>query len=85
MDKIELGMAVQDQITEFKGVVVGIVYYISGCNQALVLPKIKEGDSTKYPDSQWIDIQRLLVDKFTHKVVLEKEKTPGFDKAPSKR
>jgi|SRR3990167_7090389 len=82
--QIELGMTVEDKVTGFKGVVTGIVYYLSGCNQALVVPKATENGG-RYNDPIWFDLQRLSVDMNTSRILLQNEKTPGFDKAPPKR
>lgn len=56
--KIELGMEVRDCISDFKGIVVGVVRYITGCDQAEVIPTVdKDG---KKPDGHWIDVSRLI-------------------------
>jgi len=57
---IRLGSKVSDQITGFSGEVTGFVTYVSGCNQALVVPKVATDDAFK--DSRWFDEQRLEVD-----------------------
>lgn len=79
---IELGMQVKDRITEFTGTVVGIINYISGCNQALIVPKVKK-DGTITP-GEWFDVQRLEVVS-TKRIVLNNDKTPGFDQLPTRR
>lgn len=55
---IELGDQVADTINGFTGVVCGKVAYLSGCNQVLVQPS---GDPNKYPESHWIDVERVRV------------------------
>lgn len=77
---IELGVIYKDKITGFKGIATGNVRYLSGCDQVLLSPKVKkDGSHTK---SCWFDIQRVEKVK-GKKVVLDNEKTPGFDmKAP---
>ena len=78
---IELGRKVKDKITGFEGTVTGFVVYISGCNQALIIPPAKDG---KMGDGCWIDEQRLeYVD--ASKVVLDNGATPGCDAAPPVR
>lgn len=80
---IQLGNVVEDRVTGFKGVVTGLVTYISGCNQALLIPKVdKDG---KLVDGQWFDIQRLQLDESVERIQLENEATPGFDLSPPKR
>lgn len=79
---IELGKQYQDKITGFEGVVTGFVQYISGCNQALLAPKV--GSDGALRDSQWLDIQRLTpLDG--EAVVLDNGTTPGPDRAPARR
>jgi hypothetical protein len=58
---IKLGSKVKDTITCFGGVVTGFVTYISGCNQALVVPEVgKEGT---FKRAKWFDEQRLEIDQ----------------------
>lgn len=58
MIDINLGDEVRDQITGFEGVVTGKVRYISGCDQLLVQPPVKDGD---FKEAHWIDIDRCRV------------------------
>ena len=79
---IKNGQKVKDTITGFTGVVVGVVKYISGCNQALVTPPTdKDG---KITESEWFDIQRLL-QIGTKQISLVNTKTPGCAKQAPKR
>ena len=75
-----LGKTVKDRITGFKGVVVGYVEYISGCNQVLIVPRVKEDGSTI--NSGWYDEQRIDIDVSASQIVLDNSRTPGSDKAP---
>jgi hypothetical protein len=77
-----LGTTQRDQITGFSGVVTAFAEYISGCNQALLVPKVNE--KGEYKESQWFDVQRLER-VGTDKVVLDNGRTPGFDRAAPKR
>lgn len=79
----DLGITVQDKITGFKGVLNGIVRYISGCHQGLVVPRVKDDGSLI--DSQWFDLQRLDHQEGTPRIRLENGDTPGHDRAPPKR
>ncbi|MGR3179947.1 MAG: hypothetical protein ACUZ8E_18045 [Candidatus Anammoxibacter sp.] len=75
---IELGKTYKDTITGFKGVCIGYVQYITGCNQVLLTPKVDEtGKSVK---SDWFDEQRVTESK-AKKVVLDNGETPGFCEA----
>lgn len=77
-----LGAKVTDRITGFTGIAVGVVNYISGCSQALVSPKVSENGDFK--ESQWFDIQRLVVSD-EPAIQLDNGRTPGADKAAPKR
>ena len=54
---IRLGATVKDAITGFTGTVVGLVYYISGVEQAAVQPRVKKDGSML--DCQWLDTSCL--------------------------
>ena len=79
---IPLGSKVKDKITGFSGTVTGRCEYLSGCNQALVVPPV--GKDGNYKDGQWFDEQRLEVFK-TKPVTLNNGTTPGFDKPAPRR
>lgn len=79
---IILGSQVKDRITGFKGVVTGYCAYLSGCNQALVAPKVTKDGSFK--QGEWFDVQRLER-VGTSVVVLENGATPGHDRPAPKR
>lgn len=81
-DASVLGHTVYDRITGFRGVATGYVQYLTGCNQVLVVPPISEGGVL--PDSQWFDVQRLLVTGAAV-VALDNGATPGCDRAAPKR
>lgn len=78
-----LGYKVRDRITGFTGTVTGVVDYLSGCNQALVVPKLKKDGTVA--DSMWFDVQRLEVDVRVKRIKLENGQTPGFDMPPPVR
>ena len=56
-----LGNKVTDTITGYTGVVVSVSYDITGCVQALVRPQVVDTGEMKYPESAWLDVQRLEV------------------------
>lgn len=80
---IALGQTVKDRITGFSGVVIGKVNYISGCDQALLSHKAK--DDGTFVESQWFDVQRLVVDSSQAVIVLDNGSTPGSDKPAPRR
>lgn len=75
-----MGRQARDKLTDFTGTVIAVVFYITGCHQVLLQPRIKpDGTMT---ESQWIDLQRLEVTSNTA-VVLDNSNA-GFGKAPPK-
>lgn len=54
----EFGTKVEDVITGFSGRIHAIVYYQTGCDQALVLPK---GKKNTRGTGEWFDVSRLKV------------------------
>lgn len=78
-----LGLTVRDRITGFQGVVTGFVEYLTGCNQALVLPPIAADGA--FRDSVWFDAQRLEQVPGTSRVTLDNGSTPGFDRPAPRR
>ena len=79
--KIELGKKYKDQITGFEGVAAGVCYYLSGCNQVLLVPPISADGN--FRESQWFDVQRMK-ELEGEKIVLINDETPGFDKTAPK-
>lgn len=79
---ITLGQTCMDRITGFKGVATGRVEYLTGCNQVLLTPRVKEDGTV--PEAHWYDEQRLVVLDEVEIIVLENGATPGFDKPAPK-
>lgn len=79
---IELGRKYKDKITGFEGTATGYVQYITGCNQALIVPPLSSDGSLR--ESQWLDVQRLAVQD-ADRIVLDNGATPGCDRAAPKR
>lgn len=77
MTPIILGQSYEDKITGFSGVATGFVTYISGCNQALLSPKV--GSDGALRDPAWFDVQRLAQVK-AERIVLDNGATPGSDR-----
>lgn len=50
------GDLVRDRVTGFEGVVTGFTTFITGCDQYLVNPPVKDGS---YQDGKWLDDVRL--------------------------
>lgn len=69
---IELGDEVQDTITKFKGIVVGLHYYLYGCTRVSVQPVSKKGN---LEDAKSFDEPQLkILKKGVHKPQEEKKK-----------
>lgn len=52
------GDEVKDKITEFQGIVTGYAIYITGCNQLLIQPPMKDG---KFELAMWMDEDRCVL------------------------
>jgi hypothetical protein len=76
---VPLGLTVKDTITGFTGIVTGYVQYLTGCNQALVAPKV--GKDGRPLDPHWFDEQRLAIDPRKKAIVLDNGNHPGADLA----
>lgn len=59
--KFSVGEKVENFITGFQGTITGECYYLSGCRQYLVRPRmvIKDGEQHKQPDAHWFDEEVL--------------------------
>jgi hypothetical protein len=77
-----LGCHVVDRVTGFKGVAVGHVEYMTGCNQTLVVPAIAADGTLR--EGQWFDDQRLQL-TVGERIRLDNSETPGHDIPPPRR
>lgn len=79
--KFNNGDSVVEAVTGFKGIITGSVYYITGCNQYLIVAKTKyEFSEAK---STWYDEGRLkLVEAKTVKIEDVETKKRGCDMSP---
>ena len=73
---IELGTTAKDIVTGFEGVVTGRAQYLTGCDQYVLTPKVKNG---AFQDGRWFDENRLEVTKerIVRLPVLRDKKTGG--------
>lgn len=63
-----LGMTGTDKITGYRGVITGVVHYITKCSQFLISPRVKgEGERIS---AEWFDVDRVDIDAGADKVVL---------------
>jgi len=79
-DDLEMGAEYKDKITGFKGTLVGFCLYITGCNQALLVPRVKKDGS--HQDGHWYDEQRLERVGKKKPVSLDNRRRPGADIPP---
>jgi hypothetical protein len=65
---IKLGWTYRDNVTGFKGVAIGEVSYLTGCNQVLLAPPV--GDHGDHREARWFDVQWVVgpdrCDKINH-------------------
>lgn len=54
--KENLGMKARDKVTGLEGTIIGMIHYLTGCNQYGILGKIAADG--KVPDTYWIDVDR---------------------------
>lgn len=81
-----IGLRVRCVVTGFEGVVTGQVQYITGCNQALVIPPIDDKGNVR--EGLWLDEQRLqIVNDEPLKLpgAPPQATNPGPDIAPTRR
>lgn len=57
--KFSPGDKVEEQITNFKGIITGVAFYITGCTQYLVVPRSKDGNTEV--EGAWYDEARLVL------------------------
>lgn len=74
MFKFENGVEVKDKVTGFTGKITGRVEYLTGCNQYIVQPPIK--NDGEFTSGIWLDEHRLE-QIGTAKIVLDEAKTKG--------
>ena len=75
MNQIEnVGREGKDRITGFSGTITGVVFYVTGCAQYLITPKVKKDNDKSEP--MWFDETRILI--MGDKRVME----PDFLKSP---
>lgn len=72
---IQLGDTVRDTITDFQGIVVARIEYLTGCMQFGVAPKA--GSDGKVPDTVYFDYTRLEVVADKKRVVIPARDTGG--------
>lgn len=59
MKNIILGQKAKDKITGFKGILIGKITYLTGCDQYGIAPAV--GTDGKVGDTAWFDEGRIVV------------------------
>ena len=81
--KFELGKEAKDEITGFKGIIVGRAEYLFGCNQYGLAPKAGKDSSFKH--TEWFDEGRIkIISKGVSREAVIAEK-PGGERVPTAR
>lgn len=75
--KFANGDEVKETVTGFKGTITGTCFYLTGCNQYLIVTKIKDEFSEAV--SKWYDEGRLTL---VEKEVIKAKDVIGDDKGP---
>jgi len=82
MSDSHIGKTFKDTISGFTGLCTGHTFYISGCDQLLLAPKVN--DKGELQESHWFDVQRCQQVGETV-VTLDNAETPGHDKPAPKK
>jgi hypothetical protein len=57
--KLKMGVIAKDLVTGFEGRVTGVASYMTGCDQALLVPNVE--NTGVYREGHWFDVTRLEV------------------------
>lgn len=78
---VSLGDTAYDRLSGFKGVVMGRIEYLTGCNQIFILPKSDKDNEFK--EGHWFDVERVEVAEVATVKVLQSNRmealTQGAD------
>ena len=55
---ITLGQKAKDKVTEFEGIIIGRIQYLTGCDQYGIVPPAKDGETK---ECQWFDEGRVEI------------------------
>ena len=73
---IVMGRTYRDVITGFTGIATGYLTYITGCDNVLIRPPVK--DDGTLPEGEWIDIERLEPVENVADVHLRRQPAPTY-------
>lgn len=77
--RIKMGMAVCDTVTQFTGFVTARAQYITGCEQVLVQPTLKDRE---FREARWFDEPRLQPVEPTQIVNIEQTDEEAYSGGP---
>lgn len=69
-----MGKQAKCKLTGFNGIITGYCQYVTGCDQVLITPKMTDN---KYPEGQWLDVNRIEVKSNSKAIVLDTEVDKG--------
>lgn len=75
MNKFEFGLKAKDIISGFTGIITGHSDYITGCDQYLLAPQVRDDNSVS--DSKWYDENRIEILPNEQKIILNTEESQG--------
>ena len=58
---VNLGDTAHDRMSGFKGIVMGRIEYLTGCNQIFILPQSDK--ENEFKEGHWFDVERVEVDE----------------------
>jgi len=74
-----LGKEARDKVTGFKGIIIGKITYLFGCDQYGLAPKVNKDGNTG--NTQWFDIGRIeITGKGVEPVSVKADKPGGFNR-----
>ena len=77
MSKINLGDKVKDSVTGFKGIAIGRMLWLHGCDRIIVQPEGLNKEGKPFDNHTFDEPQLIVIGK--KKVKEGKHKTGGFD------
>jgi hypothetical protein len=67
--KLKMGVIAKDLVTGFEGRVTGVASYMTGCDQALLVPNVE--NTGVYREGHWFDVTRLEVTDSNYDAVVD--------------
>lgn len=55
----DLGKEAEDKVTGFKGIIIGVSQWLTGCNQVCIKPKVDKDGTMK--EAEWVDEGQAVI------------------------